>query len=126
MFAALLLAKAAATATKHSSSGEIIIVLYVVVFGGLYYFYLRPRRAKQAAARSTNRKVEVGDRAQTIGGFVGTVVNQANDLVTLRSESGVELDFIPSAIARKYEPVVHESSDDEPEAHEGESQEGDK
>ena len=125
MFAVLLLTAAAKTAAKHSNSGEIIIVLYIVVFGGLYYFYLRPRRQKQAAARAVNRKVEVGDKAQTIGGFVGTVVNHSDTLVTLRSDSGVELDFIPSAIARKYEPVVHESTDDDPKE-EPKEQEGDK
>jgi preprotein translocase subunit YajC len=124
MFAVLLLTAAAKTAAKHSNSGEIIIVLYVVVFGGLYYFYLRPRRQKQAAARAVNKKVEGGDRAQTIGGFIGTVVNQSDSLVTLRTDGGAELDFIPSAIARKYEPVVHESTDDD--AEEPKEQEGDK
>jgi preprotein translocase YajC subunit len=118
MLAVLLLA-AKATTAKSGHSGEIIIVLYIVVFGGLYFFYLRPRRQKQAAARTTNRKVEVGDRAQTIGGFIGTVVTQTDDLITLRTDGGTELDFIPSAIARKYAPVVHESTDDEPEAQEG-------
>jgi len=124
MFAVLLLTAAAKTAAKHSSSGEIIIVLYVVVFGGLYYFYLRPRRRKQAEARNVGRQFEVGDKAQTIGGFVGTVVRQSDDLVTLRTDSGAELDFIHKAIARKYEPVVHESTDDE--AEEPKEQEGDK
>jgi preprotein translocase subunit YajC len=91
----------------------------VVVFGGLYFFYLRPRNRKQKAARLQGRKVEVGDRAQTIGGFVGTVVKQDDDLVTLRSTSGVELEFVPTAIARKYEVVVPESSDDETKNQEG-------
>jgi preprotein translocase YajC subunit len=114
---------AAAKAKKSSSFGPDIIILYLVVFGGLYFFYLRPRRAKQAAARQTVRKVEVGDQAQTIGGFVGTVVKM-DDLVTLRGPGGAELDFIPSAIARKYEPPVHEpdvpeSTDDDHEAQEG-------
>jgi preprotein translocase subunit YajC len=110
---------AAAKAKKSSGFGADLIILYIVVFGGLYFFYLRPRRQKQAAARTQTRKVEVGDRAQTIGGFVGTVVKQGDDLITLRSDSGAELDFVPSAIARKYEPVVHEASDDEPTAQEG-------
>jgi preprotein translocase subunit YajC len=91
----------------------------VVVFGGLYFFYLRPRNRKQKAARLQGRKVEVGDQAQTIGGFIGTVVRQDDDLITLRSASGVELEFIPTAIARKYEKVVPESSDDEPNNQEG-------
>jgi len=102
-----------------SSGSSSILIIYVVVFGGLYFFYLRPRNRKQKAARLQGRKVEVGDRAQTIGGFVGTVVKQEDDLITLRSASGAELDFVPSAIARKFEVVVPESSDDEPTTQEG-------
>jgi len=77
---------------------------------------LLPASALEEAkgSASTVRKVEVGQRAQTIGGFVGTVVKNEGDLVTLRSASGVELDFIPSAIARRYDPVVPESTDDHP------------
>ena len=107
------------------SGSSSILIIYVVVFGGLYFFYLRPRSKKQKAARLVAKKVEVGERAQTIGGFVGTVVSQTDEFVTLRSASGVELDFVPSAIARRFDPVVvHESMDDEPK--DNGSQEGDK
>lgn len=90
-----------------------ILIIYVIVFGGLYFFYLRPRNRKQKAARLQSRNVEVGARAQTIGGFVGTVVHNGDDLITLRSASGVELDFVPTAIARRFDPVLPESTDDE-------------
>jgi len=97
-----------------ASTSSLIIPIYIVLFGGLYFFYLRPRSQKQKAARLDSRKVEVGERAQTIGGFVGTVISNDGDLITLRSSSGAELDFIPSAIARRFDPVIHDSSDDHP------------
>jgi preprotein translocase subunit YajC len=97
-----------------SSGSSSILIIYVVVFGALYFFYLRPRSKRQKAQRTDLRKVEVGQRAQTIGGFVGTVISNDGDLITLRSASGVELDFIPSAIARRYDPIVHDSTDDTP------------
>lgn len=99
---------------EASSGSSSILIIYVVVFGALYFLYLRPRSRRQKAQRQESRKVEVGQRAQTIGGFVGTVVKNESDLVTLRSASGVELDFIPSAIARRFDPVVPESTDDHP------------
>jgi preprotein translocase subunit YajC len=104
----------AASTTKKSSFSPIYLLLYVVVFGSLYFFYIRPRSQKQKAARLNTRKVELGERAQTIGGFIGTVVKMDDGLVTLRGASGVELDFIPTAIARKYDPpaVVPEPVDD--------------
>jgi preprotein translocase subunit YajC len=95
-------------AAAKSSSDSYLILIYIVIFGALYFFYLRPRSRRQKAQRQTSRKVEVGDRAQTIGGFVGTVVRNDTDLITLRTDAGVELEFVPSAIARRYEPIVSE------------------
>jgi len=91
-------------AAKGGSSS--ILLVYLVVLGAFYFFYLRPRNRKQKAAREQGRQVEVGDRVQTIGGFVGTVARRSDDLVTLRTDGGHELDFIPSAIARKIVPPV--------------------
>jgi preprotein translocase subunit YajC len=112
----------AAPAKKTTSFPSYLILVYIVLFGGLYFFYFRPRSQKQKAARLANRKVELGERAQTIGGFVGTVVKMDDGLVTLRGASGVELDFIPTAIARRFDPPtpVSETSDDE------QTEEGDK
>ncbi len=101
-----------ATAKKSGSSGTVdLLLIYVVIFGALYFFYLRPRSRRQKAQRQQSRKVEVGDRAQTIGGFIGTVVRNDPDMVTLRTDGGVELNFIPSAIARRYDPAPPPSDD---------------
>jgi preprotein translocase YajC subunit len=111
----LLLAGGTTAAKKKASFSPIYLLLYVAVFGSIYYFYIRPRSQKQKAARLNTRKVELGERAQTIGGFIGTVVKMDDGLITLRGASGVELDFIPTAIARKYEPpaAVPEPAADE-------------
>ncbi|HUY44085.1 MAG TPA: preprotein translocase subunit YajC [Acidimicrobiales bacterium] len=111
-------------ATKSSGSSSILII-YAVLFAAFYFFYLRPRSKRQKATRAEARQVEVGQRAQTIGGLVGTVVRKSDDLVTLRSDSGVELDFVPSAIARRFDPAVPESTDDEPKNGDAKSTEGD-
>ncbi|MGH9020064.1 MAG: preprotein translocase subunit YajC [Acidimicrobiales bacterium] len=102
----------AATAKKSSGSSAFLLI-YVALFGAIYFFYIRPRSRKQKAARSQARQVEVGDRAQTIGGLVGTIISRSDDLVRVLTDTGVELDFVPSAIARRIDPAVPESSDDE-------------
>ncbi|MDH2902628.1 MAG: preprotein translocase subunit YajC [Actinomycetota bacterium] len=110
-------------AATKSSGSPLIIIIYVIVFGGLYFFYLRPRSRKQKAARQQTRQVEIGDKARTIGGMIGTVVRRTEEAVTLRTESGHEIEFIPSAIAGKHVPP---SSDDDAESdHEENSTEGD-
>jgi preprotein translocase YajC subunit len=111
------------SATKSKGSGSSLFLLAIVaIYAGVYFFYFRPRSQKNKAARLASRKVELGERAQTIGGFVGTVIKMEDGLVTLRGASGVELDFITSAIAKRFDPPtpVAESSDDEP------TEEGDK
>lgn len=109
---------AAAKTTTHSGLPPALIFLYVIVIGAVYYFYLRPRNKRMKTQRLEQNKVEVGERAQTIGGLVGTVVKNQDGLVTIRTDSGVELDFITRAIAGKYSPVaaatpaIPESTDD--------------
>lgn len=100
------------SAAAQSSSSPVIIIIYVVIFGGLYFFYLRPRSRKQKAARVEARQVDVGERARTIGGLIGTIVSRTDESVTLRTASGVELEFIPSAIAGRVDPVPPSSDDD--------------
>ncbi|MGD0853210.1 MAG: preprotein translocase subunit YajC [Acidimicrobiales bacterium] len=105
----------ATTAKKSSGISSLVLLFIVVVYGSLYFFYIRPRSQRNKAARLNTRKVELGERAQTIGGFVGTVVKMDDGLITLRGASGAELDFVPTAIARKYDPpaAVPETTDDE-------------
>jgi preprotein translocase YajC subunit len=99
-----------------------VLLIYLVVLGVFYFAYIRPRSRKQKAAREQGRQFEIGDRVQTIGGFVGTVVRRTDELVTLRTDGGHELDFIPSAVARKVVPAVTEF---EPVAEETPAPEGD-
>jgi preprotein translocase subunit YajC len=96
-----------------------------LVFGGLYFFYLRPRSRKQKAARTQSRQVEIGERARTIGGLIGTIVSRTDESVTLRTASGVELEFIPSAIAGRIDPVPPSSDDESAPENEEPSHEGD-
>ena len=104
-----------------SSGSSSILIVYALVFGALYFFYLRPRSKRQKAARQQTKKVDVGERAQTIGGFVGTVTKMTDEFITLRTPGGVELDFIPTAIARRFDPAPEPT----PEGTDDNTQEGD-
>jgi preprotein translocase YajC subunit len=112
-------------AASKGGGSPLIIIIYVVVFGGLYFFYLRPRSRKQKAARTQARQVEVGERARTIGGMIGTIVSRTDESVTLRTAGGVELEFIPSAIAGRIDPVPPSTDDESTNENEEPSHEGD-
>ncbi len=94
---------AAASTTTHSSS-SLVLLIYVALFALLYFFYLRPRSRRAKEQRNQARQVEVGDRVRTIGGLVATLVERTDEMMTLRTDAGAELQFLPSAIAGRYEP----------------------
>jgi preprotein translocase YajC subunit len=102
----------AATAAKSSSSSAFFLII-IVVYAVIYFAFIRPRSRKAKAARQQSKQVEVGERARTIGGLIGTIISRTDDAVTLRTASGVELDFIPSAIAGRIDPVPASTDDDE-------------
>lgn len=105
-----------AAAKAKTSSASYIIFIYIALFGAFYFFYLRPRSKKTRAQRATNSMVEVGDRAQTIGGIVGEVTKIDGDTITLRSSSGHEMDFVRRAIAQKLPAPFDDVISDDPNA----------
>lgn len=106
-------------AAKSSSSSSAFFFIIIVVYAVAYFAFIRPRSRKAKAARTQSKQVEIGERARTIGGLIGTVVSRNDESVTLRTSSGVELDFIPSAIAGRIDPVptVDDDVSDHDEGH---------
>ena len=116
----LLAMEFAKAATKAASASSYILYIYIAVAAGFYFLFLRPRNKKMKAQREEARAVEVGDRAVTIGGQVGVVTKIENGLITLRSESGDEMQFITRAINSRYvEPVLPEEPISESETDSG-------
>ncbi len=99
-------------AKKPASSFNPIFLVIIAAYVAIYFFYFRPRQKKARAARSEVRNFVVGDRVVTIGQMVATVTKMDGDLITLSTESGVELQFLARAIASKYvEPTVQAEPD---------------
>jgi preprotein translocase subunit YajC len=110
--AALLAAKA-----KTPTSSADTFLLFLVVIGGVVYFLLlRPKSQQAKRQRLEGATIEVGDEIVTVGGIVGTVLDLADDRVTIVSgtpnEGGAvggaaptRLVMVRQAIARKLPPV---------------------
>lgn len=79
--------------------------LPLVVLAAAYFLWFRPRMKKVQAERARVTTFEIGDRVQTVGGLVGTALSERDGVVTIRTSSGVELDFVRRAIAGKYVPA---------------------
>ena len=78
--------------------------LPLIVVIAAYFLWFRPRMNKIKAERARVTTFEIGDRVQTVGGLVGTAISESDGVVTVRTSSGVELDFVRRAIAGRYVP----------------------
>jgi preprotein translocase subunit YajC len=97
---------ATTTSTKaatHSDSYWFLILIFGAYFC-FWYFYLRPRWKRNRQVRQTGTKYDVGDKVQTIGGLIGTVSRLDDRTVTIRTDSGVSLDFVRAAISGRHQP----------------------
>ena len=90
-------------ATKSGSSP--VLYLLLIAYAAIWYFVIRPRSKRTKEARLQARNVEVGDKIKTIGGLIATVMNNADGVVTVKTDSGVTLDFEARAIAGKWNPA---------------------
>jgi preprotein translocase subunit YajC len=112
------LALLAATTAKKSSGSFTFLIIIVVGYALVYFLFLRPRQQKAKAQRTQARAVEVGDKIQTIGGLIGTIVAMDERTVTVRADSGTELQFLRQAIQGRFVEPTEPAVDDDAGEHE--------
>ncbi|MBN2796686.1 MAG: preprotein translocase subunit YajC [Clostridia bacterium] len=59
------------------------ILLFVVL---IYFMIIRPQKKRQQNAKNLMASIKVGDRIQTIGGFIGEIVVMEDDEFVIMSE----------------------------------------
>lgn len=110
------------SAAKGGGSSPILLVLLVLAYAAFYIFFIRPRSRKARAARATGTSVQVGDRVQTIGGLIGTIVDMDDQTVVLQTIDGAKMEFLRQAIAKQYQPpTIDEPTDGTDDHHEGDT-----
>jgi preprotein translocase subunit YajC len=92
-----VLPQAAASSGGGSFTPLLLIVLLFVV---MYFLMIRPQQKRRREAMQMQNTLGPGDRVQTIGGMLGTVVSIIDDVVTLEISPGVQVQFARPAIAR--------------------------
>lgn len=76
-------------------------LLPLVILGGLFYVLLiLPQRRRQKKMESMRADIEVGDEVRTIGGIIGTVVDEDDDIFTI-DIGGQRMRVVKRAVAGK-------------------------
>ncbi len=98
----LLLAEEAAP-VKEAAQGnggnpyEFLIPFVAMIF--LWYFVLiRPQRKDKAKREESLNAIKKNDQVVSIGGIIGTVVNLAEDEITIRVDDNTRIKMLRSSI----------------------------
>ena len=87
----------------ESAGSPLTFLVPIVVLGGLFYvLILLPQRRRQKQAKELQSSVAVGDEIRTIGGIIGTIVDQDDSTYTLQLD-GSRMRITKRAVAERIE-----------------------
>lgn len=111
-----------ALATAAPAGGIMSMLPTIVIFGALLYFMIiRPQKKRQQNAQNLLNSLKIGDKVQTIGGFIGEIIKMEDDEYVLRSEdsnvrvkkNAVAIRINPVNETEVESPTVDEDDDDD-------------
>ena len=98
----LVVAMDVIVAQESTDGGNALgFLLPLVILGGLFYVLLiLPQRRRQKKMEQMRAGIGIGDEVRTIGGIIGTVVDEDDEVVTI-DIGGQRMRVIKRAIAGK-------------------------
>ena len=88
------------------------LLLIVLLFAVMYFMMIRPQQKRRREAEQMQRSLGPGDEIVTIGGLHATVVDVADEIVTVEISPGVNARFARLAIAKVAKPTDAVVADD--------------
>jgi preprotein translocase subunit YajC len=95
-------AAAPTTQPKDAPPGWMTFMPWILIAVVFYFFLLRPKNKQEKQRVAMLSSLKKGDRIQTIGGILGTVVESRDDEVVVKVDetSNTKITFSRSAIHR--------------------------
>jgi len=125
----LLGAPEAGGASSGGGSGSLVttFVTFGLVILIFYFLIIRPQNKKNRDTKSMLAAIKKGDKVVTAGGIRGTILSVKDQVVVLKVDDNVKLEFSKSAISnvveQSKEPVKIEKREGKKDAAETEEEE---
>lgn len=88
-------------AQESSGGGAISFLFPLLILGGLFYVLLiLPQRRRQKKMEQMRSDISVGDEVRTIGGIIGTIVDEDEDIYTI-DIGGTRMRVVKRAVAER-------------------------
>ncbi len=101
MFEGLILmgAQPGGSAGGGAASGISMIIMFALIFGVMYFFMIRPQQKKEKERQKMIAELKKGDKVITNSGMYGTIWGMKDNVIILKVDEEVKIEFLKSAIA---------------------------
>jgi preprotein translocase subunit YajC len=83
--------------------GMSLLLMFVLIFGVMYFFMIRPQQKREKQRQKMITELKKGDKVVTSSGIFGTVWGLKDNVVVLKVDDEVKMEFLKSAISAKVE-----------------------
>ena len=102
------------TGATSSAAGLMSFLPTMLLFAVLLYFMIyRPQKKRQQNAQSLLNSLSVGDKVQTIGGFIGEILVMEDDEFVILSEES-KMRIKKNAVAIRVDAVTESGTENAP------------
>ena len=80
-----------------------LILMFALIFGVMYFFMIRPQQKKEKDRQKMLTELKKGDKVITNSGMIGIIWGIKDNIIVLKFEEDVKIEFLKSAIAGRME-----------------------
>ena len=78
-----------------------LILMFAMIFAIMYFFMIRPQQKREKDRQKMLGELKKGDKVVTNSGMVGIIWGIKDNIIVLKFEEDVKIEFLKSAIAGK-------------------------
>ncbi len=78
-----------------------LILMFAMIFAVMYFFMIRPQQKREKDRQKMLGELKKGDKVVTNSGMVGIIWGIKDNIIVLKFEEDVKIEFLKSAIAGK-------------------------
>jgi len=78
-----------------------LILMFGMIFAIMYFFMIRPQQKKEKDRQKLIAELKKGDKVLTNSGMIGTIWGIKDNILVLKFDEEVKIEFLKSAIAGK-------------------------
>lgn len=83
--------------------GLSLLLMFGLIFAVMYFFMIRPQQRREKERQKMISELKKGDRVVTSSGIIGTVWGIKDNVVVLKVDDDVKMEFLKSAVSSKVE-----------------------